>query len=144
MAMTSSSGVGTGWAAAPADNTAMAIEVDTVRADMDISSPALDCVYYTSTKNFKSGSQKFFGVNRPASLLYFRLLSQSPQTAHDGSLVGDYDPQPFYDEMFTLDRTPRPHRSEEHTSELQSLTNLVCRLLLEKKKKKIKSQYNTI
>src|SRR5438046_4939937 len=26
-------------------------------------------------------------------------------------------------------------RSEEHTSELQSLTNLVCRLLLEKKKK---------
>src|SRR5438093_10260963 len=31
---------------------------------------------------------------------------------------------------------PRPMRSEEHTSELQSLTNLVCRLLLEKKKNK--------
>src|SRR5437016_10544442 len=30
----------------------------------------------------------------------------------------------------------RRARSEEHTSELQSLTNLVCRLLLEKKKKK--------
>src|SRR5258706_12165505 len=30
-------------------------------------------------------------------------------------------------------------RSEEHTSELQSLTNLVCRLLLEKKKKKTKT-----
>src|SRR5437016_6882305 len=30
-------------------------------------------------------------------------------------------------------RVPR-NRSEEHTSELQSLTNLVCRLLLEKKK----------
>src|SRR5690606_41058417 len=29
-------------------------------------------------------------------------------------------------------------RSEEHTSELQSRENLVCRLLLEKKKKKIK------
>src|SRR5437016_10884928 len=28
-------------------------------------------------------------------------------------------------------------RSEEHTSELQSLTNLVCRLLLEKKKDKL-------
>src|SRR5256885_11382331 len=27
-----------------------------------------------------------------------------------------------------------PHRSEEHTSELQSPCNLVCRLLLEKKK----------
>src|SRR3989441_6746824 len=31
----------------------------------------------------------------------------------------------------------RPMRSEEHTSELQSLAYLVCRLLLEKKKKKI-------
>src|SRR5688572_32540266 len=30
-------------------------------------------------------------------------------------------------------------RSEEHTSELQSQSNLVCRLLLEKKKKKTKS-----
>src|SRR5262249_57208413 len=29
---------------------------------------------------------------------------------------------------------PYAERSEEHTSELQSLTNLVCRLLLEKKK----------
>src|SRR5690606_41849725 len=31
-------------------------------------------------------------------------------------------------------RRPRPPRSEEHTSELQSRENLVCRLLLEKKK----------
>src|SRR5262249_61474225 len=30
---------------------------------------------------------------------------------------------------------PEVTRSEEHTSELQSLTNLVCRLLLEKKNK---------
>src|SRR5256886_10622482 len=34
----------------------------------------------------------------------------------------------------TRSATPRP-RSEEHTSELQSQSNLVCRLLLEKKKK---------
>src|SRR5688572_31563714 len=33
------------------------------------------------------------------------------------------------------------HRSEEHTSELQSQSNLVCRLLLEKKKKKIKQTH---
>src|SRR5688572_25124219 len=33
-----------------------------------------------------------------------------------------------------------PTRSEEHTSELQSQSNLVCRLLLEKKKNKEKSQ----
>src|SRR3712207_9549857 len=32
---------------------------------------------------------------------------------------------------------PREHRSEEHTSELQSRQYLVCRLLLEKKKKLI-------
>src|SRR5260370_14832006 len=32
------------------------------------------------------------------------------------------------------DREPRSARSEEHTSELQSHLNLVCRLLLEKKK----------
>src|ERR1035438_10587878 len=31
---------------------------------------------------------------------------------------------------------PTQDRSEEHTSELQSLRHLVCRLLLEKKKKK--------
>src|SRR5437016_11827985 len=35
------------------------------------------------------------------------------------------------------------HRSEEHTSELQSLTNLVCRLLLEKKKTNKKKMKNT-
>src|SRR2546425_4089863 len=34
-------------------------------------------------------------------------------------------------------RPRRPARSEEHTSELQSLAYLVCRLLLEKKKKHI-------
>src|SRR5262245_64968010 len=33
---------------------------------------------------------------------------------------------------------PRAQRSEEHTSELQSLRHLVCRLLLEKKKQKKK------
>src|SRR2546422_8570807 len=32
----------------------------------------------------------------------------------------------------------RQHRSEEHTSELQSRLHLVCRLLLEKKKKTVK------
>src|SRR5207244_5282139 len=40
----------------------------------------------------------------------------------------------------SLDHAPRqqavPRRSEEHTSELQSPDHLVCRLLLEKKKKK--------
>src|SRR2546426_9049877 len=38
----------------------------------------------------------------------------------------------------------REERSEEHTSELQSPCNLVCRLLLEKKKKKIIYQFTYI
>src|SRR5216683_6052193 len=42
-------------------------------------------------------------------------------------------------------RWPTPHgpgsRSEEHTSELQSRSDLVCRLLLEKKKKHIKRHH---
>src|SRR5947199_2778906 len=37
--------------------------------------------------------------------------------------------------------TEQQMRSEEHTSELQSLRHLVCRLLLEKKKKKNKCRY---
>src|SRR5438046_6042406 len=36
--------------------------------------------------------------------------------------------------VFTTAGLAGTERSEEHTSELQSLTNLVCRLLLEKKK----------
>src|SRR5437016_7799231 len=45
------------------------------------------------------------------------------------------DPQTSYRDAWT--------RSEEHTSELQSLTNLVCRLLLEKKKKTKQKQVRT-
>src|SRR5437870_8006411 len=39
-------------------------------------------------------------------------------------------------------RTVLGQRSEEHTSELQSRGHLVCRLLLEKKKKKTKNNMN--
>src|SRR2546426_7651135 len=41
-----------------------------------------------------------------------------------------------------LDDAPQS-RSEEHTSELQSPCNLVCRLLLEKKKKKLQLRIRT-
>src|SRR5438093_7201945 len=59
----------------------------------------------------------------------------------------------FLDDVVGPSRAPRffesrgglqvKRRSEEHTSELQSLTNLVCRLLLEKKKKIKKTNINT-
>src|SRR5690349_23420924 len=42
----------------------------------------------------------------------------------------------------TYAATGSPARSEEHTSELQSRRDLVCRLLLEKKKKNIKKRKN--
>src|SRR5438034_3507709 len=53
----------------------------------------------------------------------------------DGRFTGGY----FCDKP---DATPVPKflRSEEHTSELQSHSDLVCRLLLEKKKKKKKNK----
>src|SRR3989442_10313121 len=40
--------------------------------------------------------------------------------------------------------SPEMERSEEHTSELQSRPHLVCRLLLEKKKKIIENPLNTL
>src|SRR5688572_31049735 len=43
-------------------------------------------------------------------------------------------------ELSALRQQIHPGRSEEHTSELQSQSNLVCRLLLEKKKKKTKNK----
>src|SRR2546425_4434103 len=55
-------------------------------------------------------------------------VSHGSRAAHHQNDVGRKHPhktQPF----------PNQHRSEEHTSELQSLAYLVCRLLLEKKKK---------
>src|SRR2546430_13347250 len=42
-----------------------------------------------------------------------------------------------------IESTHYEERSEEHTSELQSQSNLVCRLLLEKKKKKRISSVHT-
>src|SRR5438132_9204124 len=46
--------------------------------------------------------------------------------------------------VVTIRRFVQSARSEEHTSELQSHSDLVCRLLLEKKKNKIETIRNTI
>src|SRR5689334_24617532 len=43
-------------------------------------------------------------------------------------------------EMLVAGEVPTGFRSEEHTSELQSQFHLVCRLLLEKKKKQIQKK----
>src|SRR6266566_3571443 len=58
---------------------------------------------------------------------------QAPFTFSQGSFPTRVGPHPH---AFELKAAPaRRCRSEEHTSELQSPCNLVCRLLLEKKKK---------
>src|SRR2546426_12757766 len=65
----------------------------------------------------------------------------SPLSQHDSQPAGDRVPHPpdTPSARQAADRlgwpAESPQRSEEHTSELQSPCNLVCRLLLEKKKK---------
>src|SRR5256886_10586259 len=59
--------------------------------------------------------------------LFVERLEQPPQLLHAGEL------RHAHEVGLALDDVLEP-RSEEHTSELQSQSNLVCRLLLEKKK----------
>src|SRR5436190_13382223 len=51
---------------------------------------------------------------------------------------------PRHPVLHQLPADPRQRRSEEHTSELQSHSDLVCRLLLEKKKRLITERPPTI
>src|SRR2546427_4253450 len=69
----------------------------------------------------------FLMIRRPprSTLFPYTTLFRSPHEAH--ALEDTLDVDIFY--------PPREDRSEEHTSELQSQSNLVCRLLLEKKKR---------
>src|SRR5437899_5945153 len=48
----------------------------------------------------------------------------------------DFNDDSVTTQQLVDDRRINPCRSEEHTSELQSLRHLVCRLLLEKKKRR--------
>src|SRR4051812_50151184 len=78
----------------------------------------------------------FFLINRrpPRSTLfpYTTLFRSRPAAADPGCAL------PIADLSGVLGLSPaRIARSEEHTSELQSHVNLVCRLLLEKKKEAI-------
>src|SRR5260370_27832528 len=63
---------------------------------------------------------------------------QAAQTGSTGDLTGSHAVHRRNAGVAPMDGMTA--RSEEHTSELQSHLNLVCRLLLEKKKKKQMSQ----
>src|SRR5690348_18018518 len=62
------------------------------------------------------------------------------KTRHSTPGVGLISPPPHHDIYSIEDIKQLIHRSEEHTSELQSPVHLVCRLLLEKKNNHSKSR----
>src|SRR6266478_9971203 len=82
----------------------------------------------------------FFNDTAPTEIYTLSLHDALPncQAARSGSSVS---PSRTTSTLSRAVARTRPDRSEEHTSELQSQSNLVCRLLLEKKKKKKEKQY---
>src|SRR2546430_12055189 len=63
------------------------------------------------------------------------VFSSDPARSRDAGAQLGFDPARSYGELRELlDKEKVRKRSEEHTSELQSQSNLVCRLLLAKKK----------
>src|SRR2546430_5801687 len=68
----------------------------------------------------------------------FRSLPARQRLDSEDASAGDFDDRLVVDlEGTGFDGLAHGARSEEHTSELQSQSNLVCRLLLEKKKQQI-------
>src|SRR5688572_31716421 len=66
-----------------------------------------------------------------------RVARRVDPAAHPQTAEGDPEDERRKHELESVRRAAQDQgRSEEHTSELQSQSNLVCRLLLEKKKKK--------
>src|SRR5438045_7022815 len=102
---------------------AVANELESDRAALVMINPA--------PYNAEAPPEGLTGEITPVELHYVRSNFAVPE--HDGTLeIGGAVANPT---TLTLDDL-RALRSEEHTSELQSLRHLVCRLLLEKKKKK--------
>src|SRR2546426_8023309 len=75
-------------------------------------------------------------IRRPprSTLFPYTTLFRSAGTQYECTGVGPCGGGPS--DAVVVSATTLVGRSEEHTSELQSPCNLVCRLLLEKKKKK--------
>src|SRR5436190_15722791 len=95
----------------------------------------------------------FLMIRRPprSTLFPYTTLFRSLQLADDPAVdVGKLDRRALVEAAVLArgvhqDEAGRvPQRSEEHTSELQSHSDLVCRLLLEKKKKNRQTEYTFI
>src|SRR2546430_3955911 len=76
-------------------------------------------------------------IRRPprSTLFPYTTLFRSGTIRLDARLIGTIRSAGFLTQLAATLRLGE-RRSEEHTSELQSQSNLVCRLLLEKKKKR--------
>src|SRR2546430_7340575 len=77
-------------------------------------------------------------IRRPprSTLFPYTTLFRSPQSGTQGKSSALTHCPRWHPGAAPCASSSRARRSEEHTSELQSQSNLVCRLLLEKKKKK--------
>src|SRR5206468_13072239 len=76
-----------------------------------------------------------------AILLVADVGRERPRLERVARIVETTEPGQFLMKSIVGDARPRDgKRSEEHTSELQSRSDLVCRLLLEKKKKTIQDE----
>src|SRR2546427_6156105 len=85
-------------------------------------------------------------IRRPprSTLFPYTTLFRSLLVEEAGGKVTDLAGEPLrFNQGITLRPGMIARRLEEHTSELQSQSNLVCRLLLEKKKKKIIERITT-
>src|SRR2546429_1290810 len=74
----------------------------------------------------------FLMIRRPPRSTLFPYTTLFRSAHVPGAVFADLD-----HDLSAKHGVPGAHRSEEHTSELQSRLHLVCRLLLEKKKKSI-------
>src|SRR6266478_7940795 len=82
----------------------------------------------------------FLMIRRPPRSTLFPYTTLFRSTAGDGEAALGVDRRRARGEAFA-EALCLCRRSEEHTSELQSQSNLVCRLLLEKKKKTSADRY---
>src|SRR5947207_5115561 len=87
-------------------------------------------------------------IRRPprSTLFPYTTLFRSSLPCHPSPRAGARSAQPglWRRDRCAKDLVEHFERSEEHTSELQSHSDLVCRLLLEKKKKKKKNKHTLL
>src|SRR2546427_7221688 len=76
----------------------------------------------------------FFNDTATTEIYTLSLHDALPISSTSASVPGLYPKNFLRATPIRAPRSPAESRSEEHTSELQSQSNLVCRLLLEKKK----------